>query len=86
MGFSTFYARPLLNIHDLAVHRDYRGQGVGRALIAAIEEKARKLNCCKLTLEVRQDNDIAWGLYRNVGFGNEGTGGGQMAFMTKPLT
>src|SRR4029453_5239669 len=29
-GFSTFAARPLLNIHDLAVLPEYRGRGVGQ--------------------------------------------------------
>jgi len=33
VGFSTFLARPLINIHDLAVLPTYRGQGVGRLLL-----------------------------------------------------
>src|SRR5580658_6535475 len=49
-GFSTFAARPLINIHDLAVLRAQRGQGVGRRLLEAVERKARDLGCCKLTL------------------------------------
>ena len=31
-GFSTFRAQPLLNIHDIAVHPDYRDRGIGRRL------------------------------------------------------
>jgi len=27
VGYSTFQSRPLINIHDLAVHRDARGRG-----------------------------------------------------------
>jgi len=68
-GFSTFAARPLLNIHDLAVHSEYRGRGVGRALLQAVERAARAAGCCKLTLEVRSDNRSAQALYRSVGFG-----------------
>ncbi len=68
LGFSTFAARPLLNIHDLAVLPDDRGRGVGRALLAGAEERARALGCCKLTLEVRRDNERARGLYRDFGF------------------
>ena len=30
-GFSTFYARPLLNVHDLAVLEPFRRRGIGRA-------------------------------------------------------
>lgn len=71
-GFSTFAARPLLNIHDLAVLPEYRRQGVGRQLLQQVEAKGRFLGCCKLTLEVREDNHRAQGLYREVGFDNIG--------------
>ena len=55
-GFSTFRARPLLNIHDLAVLPAHRGKGVGRALLSAAEEHARRHGCCRLTLEVLESN------------------------------
>jgi ribosomal protein S18 acetylase RimI-like enzyme len=70
VGFSTFRARPLLNIHDLAVLPEVRGQGAGTALLDAIEARARKLGCCKLTLEVREDNVGARRLYLRHGFGD----------------
>src|SRR5690606_13386950 len=41
LGFSTFAARPLLNLHDLAVLPECRGRGVSRELLRAVEEKAR---------------------------------------------
>jgi ribosomal protein S18 acetylase RimI-like enzyme len=72
-GFSTFAARPLLNIHDLAVIPAYRGRGVGRLLLERIEVKGRELACCKLTLEVREDNHRAQRLYRQFGFGDAPT-------------
>jgi len=68
-GFSTFHARPLLNIHDLVVHPQHRHRGIGRALLAAAEAAARQRNCCKITLEVRTDNAPAQQLYRSIGFG-----------------
>ncbi len=68
VGFSTFHARPLLNIHDLAVVPDRRGQGIGRALLEAAEAEARRRGCCKLTLEVRDDNVRARRLYDGFGF------------------
>ena len=37
-------------------------------LLERIEAKARELNCCRITLEVREDNRVARGLYRKVGF------------------
>src|SRR4051812_13568752 len=55
-GFSTFAARPLMNIHDLAVMPGHRGEGIGTRLLAAVEEKAREMGCCKLTLEVQEKN------------------------------
>lgn len=88
VGYSTFAARPLLNIHDLAVKSAARGRGVGRALLAAIEAKARALGCCKVTLEVRADNHVAKNLYRNIGFetGESPEGGAAMLFWTKLLS
>ncbi|MCA3179297.1 MAG: GNAT family N-acetyltransferase [Burkholderiaceae bacterium] len=67
-GVSTFKARPLLNIHDIAVAASHRGRGVGRALLAAAESLARARGCCKLTLEALEGNATAIGLYRSVGF------------------
>ena len=67
-GFSTFAAKPLLNVHDLAVVPDYRGQGIGRKLLEAVESHARKQGCCKLTLEVQDDNSRARHLYESFGF------------------
>jgi ribosomal protein S18 acetylase RimI-like enzyme len=68
LGFSTFNARPLINIHDIFVDSSVRGMGVGGMLLERIEAKARELNCCRITLEVREDNRVARGLYRKVGF------------------
>jgi GNAT superfamily N-acetyltransferase len=69
-GLSTFAARPLLNVHDLAVLPDFRGLGIGRALLEAAESRARERGCCKLTLEVREDNERARSLYESFGFGD----------------
>jgi ribosomal protein S18 acetylase RimI-like enzyme len=41
---------------------------VGRALLAAAEAHARATGCCKLTLEVQDDNTPARGLYASCGF------------------
>jgi ribosomal protein S18 acetylase RimI-like enzyme len=79
LGFSTFAARPLINIHDLAVKSQFRRLGVGRRLLEQVEAKARTLGCCKLTLEVHEDNRPAQGLYRVVGFDHAGQ------FWSKPL-
>jgi ribosomal protein S18 acetylase RimI-like enzyme len=67
-GYSTFRARPLLNIHDIAVLSEWRGQSVGRRLLAEIAELGRQLDCCRITLEVRADNPRARSLYASTGF------------------
>lgn len=87
LGFSTFQARPLLNIHDLAVIPEHRGTGVGRSLLAAAEQEARDRGCCKLTLEVQDDNVAARALYRRFGFADFVVGSSQPTrFLSKPLT
>jgi len=80
-GYSSFLARPLLNIHDVVVHPDHRGKSIGTALIQAAENYAREHGHCKLSLEVRTDNPAEI-LYRRLGFGN---GGNPMWFLTKDL-
>jgi len=79
VGFSTFRARPLLNIHDLAVLPQYRRRGAARALLQAAEDYARRQGCCRLTLEVLQSNSGAQALYREFGFD------GSTHFLAKPL-
>ncbi len=68
LGFSTFAARRVLNIHDLAVQPKHRALGVGRRLLERVEQRARELGCCKLTLEVQENNARAKGLYTQFGF------------------
>lgn len=84
-GLSSFRARPLLNIHDLAVLPQYHGRGVGRALLEAVEERARRKGCCKLTLEVLDDNTRARDLYRRFGFDDVVVDESPTRFLAKPL-
>ena len=67
-GFSTFACKPLLNIHDIVVAREYRGRGISKKLLAKAEEIATNLGCCKLTLEVLEGNKVAQAAYRAYGF------------------
>jgi len=82
MGFSTFKAKPLINIHDLCVDLEWRNRGVGQALINAVAVEADRRGCCKITLEVRDDNP-ARRLYERSGFT---TGDVAMWFLHKDLT
>lgn len=67
-GFSTFAGKPLLNIHDIIVHEDFRRRGIARALLAHAEQAALARGCCKLTLEVLEGNSGARKAYAGFGF------------------
>ena len=69
-GFSTFAAAPLINVHDVVVLSEYRGKGVGKALMQAIETEAKERKACKITLEVLSGNATAKALYAQCGFGD----------------
>ena len=84
-SFSTFKAMPVLNLHDLAVLPESRGNGIGNALLDAVENHARKMGCCKVTLEVIASNTDAVRLYQRKGF-NAPTRGADTLFLAKPLS
>jgi ribosomal protein S18 acetylase RimI-like enzyme len=54
------------------VARDWRGRGVGSALVAAAIEWAREQGLHKLSLAVWPHNAAAIALYRKFGFEEEG--------------
>lgn len=86
LGFSTFLARPLINIHDLHVVAEVQGLGIRRRLLKAVEEKAHALGCCKLTPEVQENHLPALRLYCSAGF-DEGVydmEAGRVRFRQKP--
>jgi GNAT superfamily N-acetyltransferase len=83
-AFSTFAARPLINIHDLHVLPSHQGRGIGQALIRAVEDKARSLGCCKLSLEVLENNHRARKTYTAAGFSSY-SGEGATLYLTKTL-
>ncbi|GAB6089142.1 GNAT family N-acetyltransferase [Spirochaeta dissipatitropha] len=68
LGFATFQARPIINVHDLAVLAPWRGRGIGRSLLHAVEQEAARLNCSKVTLEVLGRNPGARHLYERLGY------------------
>ena len=55
-------------ITNVAVHPDYRRQGIGSMLIEAMIKSARAEKLDLLTLEVRKSNIAAQGLYEKYGF------------------
>ena len=56
----------------MGVIREYRGQGIGRALLQATLAAARAGGLRRIELTVRVDNDPARRLYESFGFVTEG--------------
>ncbi len=55
-------------LYSIAIHRAARGQGVGSALLYAVEQLALRRRCRALRLEVRADNAGAIRLYERLGY------------------
>jgi ribosomal-protein-alanine N-acetyltransferase len=70
------------HITNVAVHPDFRGRGIGRAVLVALIERTRRLaGITEFTLEVRPTNAAAMRLYRKAGFLEEGR---RKDYYTKP--
>ncbi len=57
-----------MEVLNVAVRPDLRGQGVGRALLGAALQEARERNMTTCLLEVREGNAAARVLYAHAGF------------------
>ncbi len=70
LAFGQLYERlDRVHLARLAVGPDFRGQGIGKRLIAALcEEGAKKLNRDEFSLFVRKDNETAFRLYERLNF------------------
>ena len=63
-----------LYLTRMATHPDWRGRGVGRALMRAAEEEARRLGLPKLLLRVRQSLPANFAYFERQGFRHSGEG------------
>jgi GNAT superfamily N-acetyltransferase len=52
----------------IGVRDDARGQGIGRRLMVALHDRARAAGVATMALSAEQDNDVARGLYRSLGY------------------
>ncbi|RYF76759.1 MAG: GNAT family N-acetyltransferase [Comamonadaceae bacterium] len=86
-GFSTFAARPLVNVHDVVVLPEHRGRRLTARMLGCVEQEARRRGACKLTLEVLQGNLPALRAYERVGFAGYQLGAamGSAVFLQKAL-
>lgn len=56
------------SITNIAVHPDYRKQGIGGKLLDFLINLCNDLDCSLINLEVRASNYAAQGLYKKYGF------------------
>lgn len=56
------------HITNIAVHPEYRGMGLGNAIMEALIMEAKKNGITAMTLEVRMSNMAAINLYKKYGF------------------
>ncbi len=55
-------------VYYVAVHPSYQRQGIGRELMAAVEERLTRLGCPKINLQVRASNQGAAAFYQKLGY------------------
>lgn len=66
-NFSTFLARRGIWLEDLFVKPEYRGHGVGRALLVRLAALAVERDCGRLEWAVLDWNESAIGFYKGIG-------------------
>ena len=65
-NFSTFLGRPGIYLEDLFVRPEFRGKGIGRAMLAYIAGLAKERGCGRLEWSVLDWNEPAIKLYRGI--------------------
>jgi GNAT superfamily N-acetyltransferase len=65
--FSTMVGKRGLWLDDIFIERDYRGRGIGRALMAYLADVALENQCGRFEWSVLDWNEAAIGFYRNLG-------------------
>lgn len=73
IGYVLYWLLPgVIDIHNIAVHVDFRRRGVGRVLLKKVIAEAKRQSIARVTLEVRKSNLPAQKLYESIGFGSTG--------------
>ena len=60
------------HVTNVAILGEYRGQKLGEKLMTALIERAKERGALSMTLEVRESNSVAQGLYAKFGFVSRG--------------
>jgi GNAT superfamily N-acetyltransferase len=65
--FSTYRGQPGIYLEDLYVRPDYRGRGIGKAILAMLARLAVERGCGKVNWSVLRWNEPAIGFYQALG-------------------
>jgi len=65
-NFSTFLGRPGLYLEDIYVKPEYRGKGIGRALLVYLASLARERGCGRMEWAVLDWNESAIKFYKGL--------------------
>jgi len=69
VGYVLFWFLPEdVDVHNIAVHPDYRRHAIGRILLEHVIAAAQQRSSVRVTLEVRKSNTAAQHLYHSLGF------------------
>jgi len=66
-SFSTFLGKPGIYLEDLYVRPEFRGVGVGRALLVHLARLAEERGCGRLEWSVLDWNEPAISFYKSIG-------------------
>jgi len=66
-NYSTWQGRPGLYLEDLFVRPQFRGKGIGKALLVRLAQIARQENCGRLAWEVLDWNTPSIEFYKSLG-------------------
>lgn len=66
-NYSTFLARPGLYLEDLFVHPEFRGRGIGKALLLHLAKLANARGCGRMEWTVLDWNQPAIDFYESLG-------------------
>lgn len=62
----------MAKLSAIVVNQRYCQQGIGEALLSAIEQRAQRLGCCLIFLTTADRRDGAHAFYRRIGFEETG--------------
>jgi GNAT superfamily N-acetyltransferase len=66
-NYSTWRGRPGIHLEDLFVLPRFRGQGIGKALLARVAARAAEQGCVRLQWDVLEWNQTAIDFYHSLG-------------------